>query len=325
MSLIEELVQRLEARKVGNYVCFFCANEYSSSSITLEHIFSKWLQNKFDLWDMQLNLPNGTPISYRHLVVPCCNICNTKYLSVIEREVKNVCENGYKAVNDYKMSIYFWLSKIWYGLIYKELFLPYDREFDDFDTIANEKFINQYSLHLQFMQAARDEIELYKCDPFSLFSFECQETNEPKGNFDYVDDEMVMVSGIRMGKVGLIIVFQDGGAQQPFDKYLYEEAPYPLHPIQFRELCAKVIYKEHIRDRTPKFISIAGEYEKPKYFQLPLYGFSLKPFYKEWDFAVYAKVLAHYTGVNFNDVYFSDDRVTSWLVDGNGKPIFIPV
>jgi len=125
--------------------------------------------------------------------------------------------------------------------------------------------------------------------------------------------------------VGLIIVFQDGGAQQPFGEYLYEEAPYPLHPIQFRELCAKVIYKEHIRDRTPKFITIAGSNEKSKIIQMPLYGLSLKPFYRDWDFATYAKLLAHYTGFEYRDVYFSGNRVKTWLLGMDGKPIFIPV
>ena len=48
--------------------CFLCGKDSADS---LEHVFPAWLQRRFQLWDQQLNLLNGTPIPYRNLTVPC--------------------------------------------------------------------------------------------------------------------------------------------------------------------------------------------------------------------------------------------------------------
>jgi len=111
-----------------------------------------------------------------------------------------VSENGVKAVADFKLSLFLWLSKIWYGMLYKELFLPYDRSIHEFGNILDGEIINQYCDHLELMQAARDEIILKDFDPFSIFAFECQTVDTPSLNYDYLDDAITMVSAMRMGK-----------------------------------------------------------------------------------------------------------------------------
>jgi hypothetical protein len=292
--------------------------------MSVEHVFPKWLQEKFDLWDKKISLLNNTLISYRQLLVPCCPQCNSKYLSKIERDVNFVCENGVKSVEDFKLSLFLWLSKIWYGMLYKELFLPYDRSIPEFGTIIDSKIINQYCDHLEFMQAARNEIRLKDFDPFSIFAFECQTVDDPSQNYDYIDEGITMISAMRMGKVAIIIVFQDGGALRSFSNILYEEAPYPLHPNQFREIVAKIVYKESIRDRTPKRLAIVGPDDIPEYHQLPLLGFSLKPYYCDWDIAVYAKYLSFYTGMDIEDIYKPPNRIVSWLTDNQNQPRYIP-
>ena len=58
--------------------CFLCGEILTDENSTEEHIYPKWLQNKFDLWDKQLILLNGTGINYRNLKIPCCKRCNNK-------------------------------------------------------------------------------------------------------------------------------------------------------------------------------------------------------------------------------------------------------
>lgn len=321
---LEHLRERIENRKIGDDVCFFCAHQHNKSSMSMEHVFPRWLQEKFDIWDNKISLLNKTMINYRQLLVPCCPQCNNKYLSKIERDVKFVCENGIKAVEDFKLSLFLWLSKIWYGMLYKELFLPYDRSIPEFGNILDGEIINQYCDHLEFMQAARDEILLKDFDPFSIFAFECQTIDTPSLNYDYFDDAITMVSAMRMGKVGIIMVFRDGGAQSGFADALYEETPYPLHPLQFREMCAKIIYKESIRDRTPKRIAIEAPGKIPEYYQLPLLGFSLKPYYRDWDIEIYAKYLSALSGIGIEDIYKPPNRIVSWLTDNHNQPRYIP-
>jgi len=209
-------------------------------------------------------------------------------------------------------------------MLYKELFLPDDRTIPELGNILDNEIINQYCEHLEFMQAARGEILLKDFEPFSIFAFECQTVDIPSLNYDYFDDAITMVSAMRMGKVGIIIVFQDGGAQGCFANALYEKAPYPLHPIQFREIFAKIICKEYHCDRTPKRIAIEAPGETPQYYQLPLLGLSLKPYYRDWDIGIYAKYLSTFTGVAIEDIYKPHDRIYTWLTDNQNQPLYIP-
>lgn len=325
MVLLDDLHARIHNRSAGWDVCFYCARSYARSQMTDEHVFPKWLLHAFDLWEEKLTLPNGTSISYRQLVVPCCALCNNHYLSRLDNVARSVYKFGQEKVQPSRLILYHWISKIFYGLIYKDFFLRADRAYPELGTIASLETLNRYSDHLEFMQEARDELVFAEFNPFSLFAFECQEASRQQVNFDYIDDTNSAVVGIRMGKVGLVLVTSDGGIQQPFDKVLYEEAPHPLHPIQFRELCAKVIYKEHLRDRSPKYITIASEHITPTLHQLPLAGYSLKPFYREWNMEHYAQVLAQYTGYPVEELFSPPDRVWTWISDQTGQPLFMPV
>ena len=58
MDRLSALKQRIENRKIGNDVCFFCAKQYPQSHISMEHVFPKWLQNKFELWNQHIHLIN---------------------------------------------------------------------------------------------------------------------------------------------------------------------------------------------------------------------------------------------------------------------------
>ncbi|CUP05012.1 Uncharacterised protein [Clostridium baratii] len=61
--------------------CFLCGEELNSNNSTVEHVFPKWLQHKFDLWNKKLILLNGSEIQYKNLTIPCCKNCNNNYLS----------------------------------------------------------------------------------------------------------------------------------------------------------------------------------------------------------------------------------------------------
>ena len=70
----------IKDRSFGRSTCFLCARRLGSKNRSDEHIFPKWLQARFDLWNERLTLINGTTIPYRSLVVPCCKICNNHHL-----------------------------------------------------------------------------------------------------------------------------------------------------------------------------------------------------------------------------------------------------
>ena len=74
---------RTSERKVrfGQHTCFLCSTPLRSKNRTDEHVFPKWLQNRFNLWNQRLDLINLTDIPYRNLTIPCCKTCNGVHLS----------------------------------------------------------------------------------------------------------------------------------------------------------------------------------------------------------------------------------------------------
>jgi hypothetical protein len=130
-----------------------------------------------------------------------------------------------------------------------------------------------------------------------------------------------MFMAIRMGTVGIIGVLGDGGAQMIYEDAYRKFIDLPLHPLQFRELCAHFSYRSSIATRTPKYITIqSGPHEVH---QLPLAGFSAKPFFEEWDEEVYGHFLAHYTGYPYDLVYQGQGKTMTWLHNDSGSVRYI--
>lgn len=102
--------------ELTNETCFVCGRPAN----TVEHLFPKWLQHKFNLWNQNLILPNGTSIHYRSLTVPCCQKCNNETFSGIE---KRIASN-----NETENDIWHWANKVHFGLTLKDQFLAWDRK-----------------------------------------------------------------------------------------------------------------------------------------------------------------------------------------------------
>jgi len=69
--------------------CFYCGGLLRGNR-TREHVFPRWLQERFGLANQHLTLLNGTLIPYRQLTVPCCQTCNNVYLSKLEKRVQTL-------------------------------------------------------------------------------------------------------------------------------------------------------------------------------------------------------------------------------------------
>jgi len=74
-------------------VCFLCGA--SGQDVTLEHVFPKWLQRRFDLWTQRIGLLNDSLIQYRQLTIPACARCNNVDLSRLESAVSRAVDGGY--------------------------------------------------------------------------------------------------------------------------------------------------------------------------------------------------------------------------------------
>lgn len=303
--------------------CFLCATRLSAENQTQEHIIPSWAQSRYKLADQRLTLLNQTQIPYRQLTVPCCDDCNRSRLRPIEDAMSSAVDEGKIAVDRLGATVPFlWLSKILYGLLYKEMTLLQDRSSASAGRIVEPAFLQHYQSLRLFLQQARGLVKPVGFSPGSIFTFKMQPLSRKEFRWDFCDDIMTLFVGCRVGSVGLIGVLGDGGAQQEVVREHADFQDLELHPIQFRELCAQFLYRSMLLNRTPKYSTVASE-TSTLTVQMPLGGFLRKPLFEEWVPEDYARVLDHLTGAGMNFLFKPPDEVWTWLRDEAGKPNYL--
>ncbi|NLI16297.1 MAG: HNH endonuclease [candidate division Zixibacteria bacterium] len=319
----EELFEKIEARNYDDSCCFLCGNEIKATSRSVEHVIPKWLQRKYNLWNQKLTLLNGTKLPYRSLTIPCCKKCNNEYLRPIEDKIKLYVDAGFdKFKRIDRTTLYYWLSKIFYGILYKELFLLVDRKNPMAGQILTPDFLDQFKAHYLFMQGIRKKHQLKGFLPASIFIFRAQELKNRDDQWDIVDNIPGMTLGLRMNKIAVVAALQDGGAQKSFRGLYGDFSRVNLHPIQFREVFSQIAYSSILFNRTPKYVSFANG-KVATTIQMPLGGLSSKPLFDHWDNSVYSKLLSHYTGLPLDIVNPQPGLVRSWIRNNEGKLYFI--
>lgn len=320
---LKDLIARISDFSETRNRCFLCGYSLGAGNFTEEHVIPRWVQRRHDLWNQQLTLLNGTNFSYRNLTVPCCHECNHTHLKPVEDSLAQAADVSVEAVRSIDRNILFiWLGKILYGLIFRELQLLSDRTDPAAGTIATIDDIEQYRMHRFLLQQAGDRLRLLDFKPGSFFVFPMQPLPDRRMEWDLVDNIDTLFIGVRVGKVGLLAALADGGAQQLFEEHFEDILNLPLHPIQFRELCAYVSYASSLATRTPKYVIMAGQ--PHSVIQLPLGGFSGKPFFEGWDPEEYGRFLSFYTGQPFEKMFLPPDKTWTLLYNQHQQPTFLP-
>lgn len=306
--------------------CFLCGATLDETNRTNEHVFPRWLLEEFDLWDQRITLLNQTSIPYRQLVIPCCSSCNGQVLRPIEDQVLAGYRAGHEALAALdRTTLFLWLAKIFYGLLFREMFLPFDRADHSRGPIVPAELVARYTMHHLLLQAARGLVE-WSDFPASIYAFRCQQSQDKRRNFDFGDNPPTMALGIRMGHTALFALLQDFGALQDSLTLVKFEvaAQLELHPWQFREVLANGIYAGWLFNRTPKMLVAGAEGGRLSVLLAPLGGFSGAPLFDEFDRVSFVPLLAHTMGLGIEDVA-SEKGIRTWLQDDAGNPLHIPI
>jgi len=305
--------------------CFLCGVKFNRRISSEEHVFPKWLQEKYNLWNQRVVLLNNTKISYRYLKIPCCSNCNKKSLSKIENKIKRYSKRNFRLIKKIdKKILFYWLGKILYGILYKEMFLSSKRSDPKASSILSPEFLQRSKAHLLLLQGIRIKHEFDCFFPASLFFFETQLPAKVEEQWDFMDFYPGLGIAVRLGRTGIVAVMQDGGVQESFRNTLKDFYSVPLHPLQFREVSSLIFYRSSLFNRTPKFISSENG-QKIKTFLIPLQGLSKKPLFDDWDTGDYAQVLSTYVGLPKEAINPSTNEVMSWISDENDKVIFMDI
>ncbi|MCK9267058.1 hypothetical protein M0P98_09385 [bacterium] len=324
----DSIFYKIDKRNYDDSCCFLCGEELNDSNRSDEHVIPKWLQEKYNLWNQELGLINGTNIKYRQLTIPCCSDCNTKYLSSLETRVSQAESKGYQEFCKLnKMDLFYWLGKIYYGLMYKEMFLLKNRKNPDEGTILNKEYVELFRAHYMFLMGIRGGHSCENFFPASIFIVNTQKPKKLEYQWDFYDKHFKMFIAMRFGEIGLVANLQDMEAVKESikldDFYMFE-----LHPYQFIEMSA-VVFNTYLRmNRTPKFISYEDTNNDDKIIRtsmVPLQGLSSKPVFENWSDEMFAEVLAGIMGMPYEYINPEPGKFRSFIYDENHKPIFIPI
>ncbi|WP_282036396.1 hypothetical protein [Saccharicrinis aurantiacus] len=188
-----EQFTKIKSFDINNETCFVCGRKAK----TREHIFPKWLQHKFNLWDQKLVLPNQTKISYKQLVVPCCSKCNGKVFGRIEKVISSESETD--------SDIWRWANKIHFCLTIKDKIFEWDRKNSGYkigDVISPKDPLEEARHYLHCVSGD------FKCspDPFgSVFKFTFKQ--EQVFNFIHIINSSSIF--ISLGNRGYIVFIKD--------------------------------------------------------------------------------------------------------------------
>lgn len=300
--------------------CFLCGTK--APPITQEHVFPKWLQTRHDLWNQTLGLLNQTLIPYRSLKIPCCPICNQQDLSRLENRISSAVSAGYGAcVGLDPQDIYLWSAKLYFGVLRKEITLARERSKQDSEKILEPESLKHFSnLHL-FLQAIRNRHEFSGGVPYSVLVCNLHDLGHPR-NFCFRDNLFHMTLSIRMGEIGIIAAFEDAGlTERTYGRYVGAVAGQKLHPIQFDELYAKVLYQVSLIQGGVTYITSKCHDEPEHLRTLVMGGGRLRePSQEE-----FSRVLEPYVtewirpGANKMQWFVPPDLVPTWMTDTAGK------
>ncbi|MES3675892.1 hypothetical protein QC589_08050 [Halomonas elongata] len=306
--------------------CFLCGVE--SEEITAEHVFPKWLQTKFDLWNKKLDLLNGTTILYKSLKIPCCSSCNNEELAHLEKRVALSVASGYEACSCLDAHLwYLWVGKLFYGILRKEIKLKRDRTTASSDPIIPSKTLKFFSSLHVFLQGILGSHEFVNRPPYSVLICNLHDLG-PGRNFGFRDSFPYMTVAIRMGSVGVIVALEDGGVNSDsFGRYVTKVNGRKLHPIQFDELYAKVTYQAHLIDNPVKYISSKNNLDGAKVSTEVFGGLYIR----DWSQKDFSELLKLHIGDwlpegGQNTTWFSEPNlVPTWMVDHSGELLLQPL
>ncbi|MCL7747045.1 hypothetical protein [Halalkalibacter alkaliphilus] len=309
-------------------VCFLCGTSLNDANNSEEHVFPKWLLDNYNLWDEKITLLNGTKIPYRLLKIPCCTECNNNNLSYVENTIKRGLDEGYKSFSQLDKKVVFqWISKVFYGLIFKELSLAHDRSNPSIGTITTPELLEEYKMTHTFLQSVRYPTEFKEFQPWSIHILEGQESENQK-IFNYVDGLNTLTFSINLGKVIIIAHLQDNGIHQvEKEDYFNKLQGSKLHNIQFLEIATKSAYSNYLLRHSPNYmLQIPNDENEP----LRIYSLSKSYYFDEWDEFEYAKIFHHYLSqfyeIDFESVYsVKNQKCVSFIRNEDGSFHDIPV
>jgi hypothetical protein len=309
-----------DAFNFSNRYCFLTGVALNSEEERI-NIFPQWLMSRFHLEDRAFKMLDESMATYKDLKMPCSAGVNEAYLEPLENEIAAAFSKGYEAVKLLEsLKLFQWAGKLLYGIIFNEIQsgIKLQRsQGEDFNI--SESIIHKFSnLHLM-LQSINQNIIFEDFTPYSLLLFKVDNAEE---EFGYRDEINTLTFALRINDFGLIICFQDNGANRSYHRDILSKIEgQTLHPIQFEEISARIFYSAYLFNRLPEYTVMPVEDEI--YIEaMPLRGMTSKPLFDVWQNKTYGQVLESFWknwGFLLLEIIKDPENPMSFLLDDNGS------
>jgi hypothetical protein len=308
-----------DASNFSNKNCFLTGESLNSEEEKIQ-VFPQWLMSRYSLEDQPFKLLDESMATYKDMKLPCSAAINETYLEPLETEIAAAFNEGYdkvKALDELKL--FQWAGKLLYGIIFNEIQSGIKQQFAQGEEFNISKSIIHKFSHLHLMlQSINLPISFEEFKPFSLFLFK---VNNNEKEFGYRDEINTLTFSLRINDFGLIICFQDNGANRQYHREILEKTEsQTLHPIQFEEFSGRVFYSAYLFNRLPEYnIMLVGE---EVYIEaMPLRGISSKPLFDDWQNKIYGQVLESFWknwGFLLLEIIKNPEQPMSFLLNAEG-------
>lgn len=253
----------LRARDISTH-CPLCGRSALKYPHTEEHILPLWLQQKHDLLNKRLTIPNFIDKRYKSVKIGVCARCNNERFGGIETRLAPAFadDDAFESVSSIDdVTIALWLGKI-HWLLGRKSHSAIDYRTRDQPKpsrilpdellpglLYSGMFLRSFATGKQMVACFLDDPpipNLFYGPPFSLYRYRITERDQRMGSFDLFNNSVMSTIAIRSGGVGLICLF-DGGLHRIFlpDRYAYLSGE-ELHPKQFSELAGRMLYDQSV-------------------------------------------------------------------------------
>ncbi len=309
-----------DASNFSNKTCFLTGENLGGEEQKIQ-VFPKWLMSLYNLEDKPFKLLDESMATYKDMKLPCSAAVNAAYLEHLEAEIAAAFNEGYEAVKALdELKLFQWAGKLLYGIIFNEIQSGIKQQHAQGEEFnISQSIIHKFSnLHLM-LQSINLPIVFEDFRPFSLFLFK---VNNNEQEFGYRDEINTLTFALRIKDFGLIICFQDNGANRHYHREILEKIETQiLHPIQFEEFSGRVFYSAYLFNRLPEY-NILPVGDDVFIEAMPLRGISSKPLFDHWQNKIYGQVLENFWknwGFLLLEIIKNPEQPMSFLFDADGE------
>src|SRR6266702_1774238 len=247
--------------------CLICGADPKQKLFNDEHVIPQWILHKYDLYNRQMTLSNGTKLPYRQNTVPCCAECNGFLGRSLEEPMLELMTNGFDAfsagLQDAIPIVFRLLCLTVFKNHYRDRLLRMDRDRRAPDVKLGDQYTWDELHHMHTMaRSTYSGADIESDVQGSLLIFQVKKTDLEE-TFDYVDLYPAQAVLLRVEDIGIVSVLNDScGASQVFRNSGLADriAGGSISNVQLREILAHLAtINMHLKERPRYRTEVNGD------------------------------------------------------------------